>query len=92
MKIFNLNDYKTQVDKRSYYSVLSFHQLINEAQLALSKMKDEDLDQDVLFESKLLLQEFVQRLDQISIEYSQSLELFKGQIEKGLNALDSKLS
>ncbi|MDH5581787.1 MAG: hypothetical protein OEY33_07755 [Bdellovibrionales bacterium] len=80
-KVLKFKNYKKQLEKKDYYKVLSYNQLINEAHEALNKMGREDADNELLTDTRLLLLEFIARLDKISTSYSKSIYSLKGKIE-----------
>ncbi len=81
-KILDFKHFKGQVEKKDYYSVLSFSQLINEAYDAIEKMgREEKANTEAMNDTRLLLLEFIHRLDKISSSYSESLHSLKGQVE-----------
>ncbi|MFZ9000509.1 MAG: hypothetical protein ACO20H_04355 [Bacteriovoracaceae bacterium] len=79
--ILKLKNYKDQIEKKDYYKVLSFNQLINEAHQALNKMGENETDSQLFSDTRLLLLEFISRLDKISDSYSKSIYSLKGKIE-----------
>ncbi len=95
----NLNDVKScdnitdlaqwkmrNVDKSfsEYLKVLSFNDLINESESLIDELKQDDSSSDLVSKTKLMMNEFTDRLEKESRQLAQSVIELKKDIENKL--------
>ena len=72
--LIKLDSKRIKQNKKKYFSILSFNQIINEAQTHLDKIQFENFNSEVLNDSRLIVSELKKRLDQFSLDYTKSIE------------------
>lgn len=80
-KLISLAERKAHKGWSDYFGVLSFSELINEAQELISELDDTGLEGDILVRARHAMGEFYSRLENESTTFAKSILGMKNEIE-----------